>query len=174
MKRLLFALICWVTSSSLWADGDIAGFWKSISDKTGKAQCVVAIYEYKNNYYGRMIGSFDDSGTKMDDTIYDPHKRATALPGKPFYSGMDFIWGLDQRASVYKGEILNPETGDIYKAQLWVENGKLKVEGKLMMFGETQTWVPAQKSDFPPGFKMPDVTQFVPVDPVGGLTPPLY
>ncbi|HUD00804.1 MAG TPA: DUF2147 domain-containing protein [Rhabdochlamydiaceae bacterium] len=174
MKKLLLAVICWVTSSSLWADGDIAGFWKSISDKTGKAQCVVAIYKYKDNYYGRMIGSFNDAGTKMDDTIYDPHKRAPALPGKPYYSGMDFIWALDQRGSVYKGEILDPEHGDVYKAVVWVENGNLKVEGKLFMFGETQTWVPAKTSDYPSGFKMPDVSTFVPVAPVAELSPQLY
>src|ERR1700740_1300278 len=101
MKKILLALICWIATCPLWADGDITGYWKSISDKTGKPQCVVVIYEYKNNYYGRMIGSFDDNG-KMDDTFANPHKKAMALPGQPYYSGLDFIWGLDKRGSDYK------------------------------------------------------------------------
>jgi uncharacterized protein (DUF2147 family) len=174
MKKLLLVLFFWATSSALWADdANIVGFWKSISDKTGIAQCIVAIYEYKDNYYGRMIGSFDDAGNTMDDTIYNPKKRATALPGQPFYSGMDFIWALDQRGSTYKGEILDPEHGDVYKAEVWTEDGNLKVEGKLMFFGRTQTWVPAKPSDYPKGFKMPDVSGFVPVAPVDDLMPQL-
>lgn len=168
MKKLLWVIV-FCFSSSLGAQG-ITGFWKSISEKTGKAECIVAIYQYNNDYFGRMIGSFGDDG-KMDDTIYNPKKRAKGLPGQPFYSGMDFIWALDQRGSTYKGQILDPETGDVYKSELWVENGNLKVEGKLMFFSRTQTWVPATKSDYPPDFKMPDVSQFVPVAPVDELRP---
>ena len=168
MKKLLVALICFV-STSLWAEADIVGFWKSISDKTGLAQSIVAVYPYQGSYYGRLIGSFNDAGTVMDETMYNPVKRATALPGQPFYCGMDFIWALDKRGSTYDGQILDPEHGDVYKASLWVEGGNLKVEGKLMFFGRTQTWVPAKPSDYPKDFKMPDVSTFVPVAPVEDL-----
>ena len=58
MKKLLFLLIC---CSGLAAQ-TIAGFWKSIDDETGKPRCVVAVYEYKDLYYGRMIATFDDDG----------------------------------------------------------------------------------------------------------------
>ncbi|HEX4838868.1 MAG TPA: DUF2147 domain-containing protein [Rhabdochlamydiaceae bacterium] len=171
MKKLLCVLLaCW---ASLWAEADIVGFWKSISEKTGLAQCVVAIYPYQGSYYGRMIGSFNDAGTVMDETLYNPKKRAAALPGQPYYCGMDFIWALDRRGSTYDGEILDPEQAKVYKASLWVEGGNLKVEGKLMFFGRTQTWVPAKPGDYPEGFKMPDVSAFVPVAPVSELTPQL-
>jgi uncharacterized protein (DUF2147 family) len=170
MKKLLVALIC---SVSLWAEADIVGFWKSISDKTGLAQCIVAIYPYQGSYYGRMIGSYNDAGTVMDDTMYNPKKRAPALPGQPFYCGMDFIWALDKRGSTYDGEILDPEHDDVYKASVWVENGNLKVEGKLLFLGRTQTWVPAKPSDYPPGFKMPNLSTFVPVAPTPELSPQL-
>ena len=170
MKKLLLALIC---SVSLWAEADIVGFWKSISDKTGLAQSIVAVYPYQGSYYGRLIGSFNDAGTVMEDTIYNPKTRPTALPGQPFYCGMDFIWALNPRGASYDGEILDPEHGDVYKASLWVEDGNLKVEGKLLFFGRTQTWVPAEPSDYPKGFKMPDVSTFVPVAPVPDLTPQL-
>lgn len=172
MKKLLLGLICLLTSS-LCAAGSIEGYWKTINETNGKPECIVVIYKYKNDYYGRMIGSFDDNG-KMDDTFVDPKKRATALPGQPFYSGMDFIWALDKRGSVYKGEILNPEDGKVYKAEAWVNSdGNLVVRGKLMMMGRNQTWLPAQTSDFPPGFKKPDVSKFVPVAPVEELSPQL-
>jgi len=167
MKKLLLAFICF--ASSLWAEADIVGFWKSINEKTGLAQSIVAIYPYQGNYYGRLIGSFNETGTVLDETIYNPKSRATALPGQPYYCGLDFIWDLDQKGSVYKGQILDPEHGDVYKAEVWVEGGNLKVEGKLMFFGRTQTWVPAKPSDYPKGFKMPDVSTFVPVAPVDDL-----
>jgi len=169
MKKLLFGLICLLTSS-LSAAADIEGYWKTINETNGKPECVVVIYPYKKDYYGRMIGSFDDKGV-MDDTFVNPEKRATALPGQPYYSGMDFIWALTKRGSVYKGEILNPENGKVYKAEAWIDKGNLVVRGKLMMMGRNQTWLPAQKSDFPPGFQMPDVTKFIPVAPVDELTP---
>ncbi len=172
MKKFILGLIWLFVFSKAWAAPDIVGFWKTVDDKTGKVQSVVAIYEYKDNYYGRMIGSYNSAGV-MDDTIYNPKERATALPGQPYYSGMDFIWALDLRGDVYKGEILDPEHGDVYKAVVWVEDGNLIVRGKLLMFGRSQTWPPATKSDFPAGFKMPDVSQFVPVAPVDDLMPQL-
>jgi uncharacterized protein (DUF2147 family) len=172
MKKFILGLLCLLSFTSAWAAADIVGFWKTVDDKTGKAQSVVAIYQYKNDYYGRMIGSYNADGV-MDDTIYTPKVRATALPGEPYYSGMDFIWALDKRGSVYKGEILDPEHGDVYKAEVWVDQGNLIVRGKLMMFGRNQTWPPATKKDFPAGFKMPDTSKFVPVAPVDDLMPQL-
>jgi uncharacterized protein (DUF2147 family) len=42
------------------------------------------------------------------------------------------------------GTILDPEDGKIYKAEIWVEDGKLKVRGYLGMFYRTQTWAKAK------------------------------
>ena len=39
------------------------------------------------------------------------------------------------------GTILDPEDGKVYKAELWIEDGKLKVRGYLGPFYKTQTWV---------------------------------
>jgi len=162
IKKTLFLILLW---SALAAEG-IGGFWKSINEETGKAQCVVAIYPYQGRYYGRMIGTFDDNG-KMKDDIYHPKERAPGVWGNPYYCGMDFIWDLSQRGDEYSGRILDPEEGSVYNVSLWVEKGKLIVEGKLMFFSRSQTWVPATKSDFPRGFKMPNVKDFVPLIPDG-------
>jgi uncharacterized protein (DUF2147 family) len=37
------------------------------------------------------------------------------------------------------GTILDPDDGKVYKAELWVEEGKLKVRGYLRFFYRTQT-----------------------------------
>ena len=38
---------------------------------------------------------------------------------------------------------MDPEDGKIYKGEVWVEDGKLKVRGYLGMFYKTQTWLKA-------------------------------
>jgi uncharacterized protein (DUF2147 family) len=143
---------------------DIGGFWKSINEKTGMPQCVVAVYEYEDLYYGRIVGTFDENG-KMDETIYKPKGRAPGVAGNPFYCGLDIIWYLENGGSSYNGKILDPEKGNVYRAEVWREGDNLIVRGKLLFFGRSQAWVPSTKEDFPKGFKMPDLKKMVPAVP---------
>jgi uncharacterized protein (DUF2147 family) len=158
---LLCMLLCWNVA---FAIEDIAGFWKTVNEKTGKAESVVAVYKYKDMYYGRIIGTFDENGN-MTDNIYHPIERAPGVVGHPFYSGLDIIWNLRPSGSKFKGKILDPEKGNKYNAELWVEKGILVVRGKVLFFGRSQKWPPMADSDFPPDFKKPDVNEFVPVIP---------
>ena len=151
-------------SLSLYAAEDIGGFWKTIDDKTGVAQSVIAIYKHQGLYYGRIIGSYDEKG-QMKDSIYLPISRSPGLPGNPFYSGLDIIWFLADRGSKFRGKILDPEHGDVYNSELWIDNGNLVVRGKLLMFGRSQVWVATAPADFPKDFKMPDLTAMVPSIP---------
>lgn len=141
----------------------IEGFWKTINEE-GQAQCIIAIYPYKGMYYGRIIGTFDDRGI-MNDSIYHPVKRAPGLSGNPFYSGLDIIWDLADRGSKFKGKILDPEKGNVYDSELWIESGTLVVRGKLLFFGRSQEWLPAARSDFPKDFKTPNLQKITPAVP---------
>jgi uncharacterized protein (DUF2147 family) len=144
---------------------DIVGFWKSISDETKKPQSIIAIYPYQNKYYGRLIATYDDNGT-ISETIENPHDRAPGVKGHPYYAGLDIIWDLEKEGSKYtNGVILDPEKGDEYAAEVWIENGNLIVRGKIFFIGKNQTWPKALDSDFPQGFKKPDLTKLVPVIP---------
>lgn len=169
MRKMLLFMICYLcqVSTSLLAGQDIVGFWKTVDEKTGKAQSVIAIYEYQGKYYGRLIGTFDDNDDKrMKETLYDPKERAPGVKGHPFYSGMDIIWGLEPNGERFtNGKILDPERGKIYDAEAWTQGGNLIVRGKIFFFGRNQTWPAAVDTDFPPDFKRPDSTQFVPVIP---------
>ena len=160
--RFLFSVFFFFLSF-LKAD-EIAGFWKSINDETGKAQCIVAIYEYGGKFYGRIIGTFDEN-QKMTETIYSPKERAPGVVGHPFYCGLDIIWDLIDNGVSYKGKILDPQKGNVYNSELWIENGNLVVRGKLLFLGRNQQWVPALSSDFPKEFKKPSIDSFVPVIP---------
>lgn len=169
MKKMLLLTLCYLFNftTSLVAAQDIVGFWKTVDEKTGKAQSVVAVYEYQGKYYGRLIGTYDDNDpTRMKDTMYDPKERAPGVKANPFYCGMDIIWNLEPNGQRFtNGKILDPERGKIYDAELWTKDGNLIVRGKIFFFGRNQTWPPALDNDFPAGFKKPDLTQFVPTIP---------
>jgi uncharacterized protein (DUF2147 family) len=144
---------------------DIDGFWKSIDETTGKPQCAVAVYEYEDLHYGRIIGLYDANGV-MAETIYKPKGRAPGIIGTPYYCGIDLIWSLDDSGAKFKGKIVDPEKGNVYNAELWTDNEDLIVRGKLLFFGRNQRWRPMTTTDFPKDFKMPEVSKFIPVIPI--------
>ena len=163
MKKFA-SFICFLASSvSLFAADDIEGFWKTVNED-GEAQCIIAVYPYEDLYYGRIIATYGDGG-KIDDSIYQPVKRTDALVGSPFYSGLDIIWYLEDAGRKFKGKILDPEKGNVYNSELWIDGDNLVVRGKLLFFGRSQEWLPVVSADLPKDFKLPDVKTFVPVIP---------
>lgn len=165
MKAILFHVWCFLLCHSFLSAEEVVGFWKTISDKTGKPESIVAIYEYQGNYYGRLVATYDQDG-QIQDTIDQPKNRAPGVEGNPFYSGLDIMWGLRHEGSKYLGgKIMDPEKGRIYDSEMWPKNGLLIVRGKIWVFGANQEWLPASDQDFPAGFQKPDLTQFIPVIP---------
>lgn len=163
-KVFLFCLILIGMTNGLMAD-DIVGFWKSLDDKTGKPQSIVAIYKYLHKFYGRLVVTYNDNGS-VNDTIYNPKDRAPGVKGNPYYAGLDFIWNLKPDGKRYSdGKIMDPEKGRIYDSEMWTENGNLIVRGEFLFIGRNQTWPPATDKDFPPNFVKPDLTKLVPVIP---------
>lgn len=156
-----FCFFAFNFSAVFGADSPV-GFWKTINEKTGKADSIVGVYEYKGKYYGRLIATMEADGSIVD-TIYTPKDRAPGVVGDPYYSGLDILWDLTSDGTQYKGgKIMDPEKGKVYDADMWLDNGDLIVRGELWMFGENRTWPKATDSDFPKGFKKPDLATFVP------------
>lgn len=161
-KKFLLLFLCFARLG--FSADDISGFWKSVNEQ-GEAQCIFAVYEYDGLYYGRIIGIYNETGV-MDDTIYAPQKKAPGVIGTPFYCGLDIIWGLMDAGVKYKGKILDPQKGNIYNSELWINgDGDLVVRGKYLMFGRNQIWPAALDSDFPKDFKKPDLSTIVPTVP---------
>lgn len=154
---LLFAAI------NLLGDS-IEGFYNT-SQTEGKGYAIVAVYEYNNLYFGRIVATFDSQG-KSKDTIYAPKERAQGVTGNPFYCGLDIIWNLRNLGIKFKGKILDPLHGHVYNTDVWSEGNDLVVRGKFMVFGQNQTWRRALDSDFPKDFKLPDLRSFVPSIPM--------
>jgi uncharacterized protein (DUF2147 family) len=159
-----FIAVILFLATALFADDDITGFWKATDGSSPLPRCIVGIYEYDGEYYGRMIATYGKKGG-IKDTIYNQVEHAPGIVGNPPYCGMDFIYGLEDNDTYFKGNIVDPQQGKVYVSEVWAENGTLKVRGKLWVFGKTMTWYPAEASDFPKGFKLPDLDSMVPVIP---------
>ena len=163
-KTLLSTILVLAFCTSLIAK-DIQGFYKILDDKTGKKECLVAVYKFKSNYYARIVGIYNSQGEILD-SIYNPKKRAPGVDGHPPYCAMDILWDLRERGSHFKGKVVDPEHGGIYKAEVWNDDkGNLNVQGKLLFFSKTVKWPAIQEGDIPEGFIKPELTKIVPFTP---------
>jgi len=104
-----------------------------------KTKSEVEVYEQGSKVFGKIVGL-----TEPNDANGKP-KVCTKCTGddhdKPIV-GLLIIKDLSRGGEHYKGgTIIEPEDGKIYKAEVWVEDGKLKVRGYLGVFYRTQTWV---------------------------------
>ena len=160
MSKNLFSLL--FVSNIALAANSVAGFWKTV-DESGTPQCILAVYEHENLSYGRIIATYSDTDIgQIDDSIYAPKKRAPGVVGEPYFSGLDIIWNLENTKWAHKGQIMDPQKGRVYKAELWTDGPDLIVRGKLLMFGRSQRWSAVQPEDLPNGFKLPDLKSLVP------------
>ena len=117
----------------------LVGQWKTVDEKSGAVQSVVEIYDQGGKLFGKIVNL-----TKPTDEQGKP-KICTECTGadkdKPIV-GLVIVKDLGRDGDHWKGgTILDPDDGKIYKAELWVEDGKLKVRGYLGFFYRTQSWV---------------------------------
>lgn len=135
MKKVLLLGMMSLSLSAM-AEG-VIGFWKTIDDETNEPKSIVQVYENDGKVYGRVVELLQNPGAKAK------------LPGAPAIKGLDIIWDLKKDGDKYKGgEVLDPQKGKVYDAQMWVEGGKLILRGSLFGIGRKQTWLPAK--DFKP------------------------
>jgi len=122
--------------------GDVPmGTWRTVDEKSGKVMSQVEVYEEGGKLFGKITGL-----TEPNDKDGKP-KTCNKCPGadkdKPIV-GLVIIKDLSLSGDRYKGgTIMDPEDGKVYKAEVWVEDGKLKVRGYLGLFYKTQTWLKA-------------------------------
>jgi uncharacterized protein (DUF2147 family) len=118
------------------------GTWKTVDDQSGKERSQVQIYEEGGKLFGKITGL-----TEPTDKQGKP-KTCTQCTGadkdKPIV-GLVIVRDLSPSGKSYKGgTILDPEDGKVYKAEIWVDDGKLKVRGYVGFFYKTQTWLKAR------------------------------
>src|SRR5579862_2416541 len=173
IKAILAVLFCvtviLVSCTTSQKEG-ITGLWYCTDHKSDKIRSLVAIYQYEDLYYGRMLATYDEEGN-FNDTILEKEDRAPGVVGNPPYCGLDFIYEVKEKESTrdgnprYKGKIMDPQKGKVYTVQLWLDGNDLIVRGELFIFGKNIRWLRASKQDLPKGFSMREIDRFVPEVP---------
>ena len=124
------------------------GRWKTVDDSTGKVKSIVAIREENGKLYGTIEELFDPPV---------PHPTCYLCTGdlkdRPLV-GLRILWdflpdGSRQDAGEWTGgQVLDPETGKIYRASLALEDGgkKLRLHGYFLvtLLGRTEHWLRAE------------------------------
>jgi uncharacterized protein (DUF2147 family) len=117
-----------------------AGLWRTIDDKTHKTRGLIRIFEKNGAIFGKIEASFDPAEAKEVCDKCDGDRK-----NKPVI-GLLVLRDMKKRGSEYSGgDILDPDTGSIYKCKMSLEDGgqKLTVRGYLAMplLGRSQTWI---------------------------------
>ncbi len=141
MIRILLIAAMFLFAPLSFANDSPVGLWKTIDDKTNKPRSVVRIVEENGEFKGIVEKGLveGESPDRVCDKCAPPRKGQKIL-------GMTFMWGLKKDGNEFKGgEILDPDSGTIYKCKFKLIDGgkKLDVRGYIgvSLFGRTQTWI---------------------------------
>src|SRR5262244_4598075 len=143
MKRLFFLvplMTLMLATPAMSLDSPV-GTWNTVDEKTGKVVSNVEIYEQDGKIFGKIVGLTEPNDAQGKPKICT--KCAGTDKDQPIV-GLVIIRDLAVSGDRFKGgTILDPEDGKVYKAEVWIEDGKLKVRGYLGLFYKTQTWIKA-------------------------------
>ena len=141
MRRLVLTAVvscAFGLGIALAADAPV-GTWKTVDDKSGKVVSHVQLYEQDGKLFGKITGLTEPTDKE------GKAKTCTKCEGADkdkLIVGLLILQGLSPSGDRYKGgTILDPADGKVYKAEIWMEDGKLKVRGYLGLFYKTQTWL---------------------------------
>ena len=140
MRRLVIAVLvnALVGVAPVLAADSPVGKWNTVDEKTGKVVSQVELYDQGGKLFGKITGLTEPNNAQGKPKI------CTKCQGddkdKPIV-GLVILKDLSASGDRYKGgTIMDPEDGKVYKAEVWVEGGTLKVRGYLGIFYRTQTW----------------------------------
>jgi uncharacterized protein (DUF2147 family) len=119
------------------------GRWKTVDDKTGKVKSIVDISEQNGSLSGTIEQLFDPPVPHPTCYLCNGAKKDLPLVG------LHVLWGFHEDGDSWTGgQVLDPETGKIYRASLAVEDGgkQLRLHGYIgiPLFGRTEHWVRAE------------------------------
>jgi uncharacterized protein (DUF2147 family) len=159
VSRILFLVVAAPIAFSLSASAQVVpapnpalaspvGRWKTVDDATGKVKSIVQIREENGKLYGTIEELFDPPV---------PHPTCYLCTGdlkdRPLV-GLRILWdfvpdGSHQNGGEWSGgQVLDPETGKIYRASLALEDGgkKLRLHGYFLvtLLGRTEHWLRAE------------------------------
>ena len=133
-----------VVALAFWpvlAADSVLGTWQTVDDKTGKVVSTVEIYEQGGKVFARITGLTEPNDVRGKPKVCT---RCTGTDKDKPIIGLVIVRDLSPSGDHYKGgTIMDPADGKVYKAELWVEDGKLKVRGYQGILYKTKTWLRA-------------------------------
>lgn len=141
LARLLVPVLLSISGTRAAAQASPVGSWDTISDTDGKPAATVEIREVGGRYVGTITALLrpDDDPAAVCDKCRDERRGQRIV-------GMEIIRGMRPDGTGWSGgEILDPETGKTYKANMHLgdDGNTLVVRGYVgfSVFGRSQTWV---------------------------------
>jgi uncharacterized protein (DUF2147 family) len=135
-------------AAAIAADSPI-GLWKTIDDKTGAARAIVRIYEQHGLLFGKIEGSFTPGAEHRVCAVCDDERKDQPM------LGLIIIRNMKHTDDEYSGgDILDPDTGRVYRCKMHVEGGtRLVLRGYIgfSLLGRNQTWQRVQEAHVPEG-----------------------
>jgi uncharacterized protein (DUF2147 family) len=136
MRVLLIILIL---STHGFAQSPILGKWTTIDDNSGKPRSVVEIVEKGSEVFGRIIKLYPNPGEEPDPVCDKCPEDDDRFKKKVI--GLEIIRNMQwSNKELSEGNILDPESGKIYRCSIWLEGENLMVRGYWGPFFRTQTW----------------------------------
>lgn len=122
------------------ADLSPAGRWRAVDDRTGEPRGIVHIYEENGAFFGKI-----ETTLKSEEAKEHCDLCADGRKGKPII-GLLVIRSLKKQGDEYGGgDILDPDTGKVYRCKLQVldQGKKLLVRGYMYtpILGRSQIWI---------------------------------
>ncbi|MBV9655032.1 MAG: DUF2147 domain-containing protein [Acetobacteraceae bacterium] len=122
------------------ATGTPVGLWRTFDDHTGKERGTVRIWDDRGALYGAIVSVRDPAeASKVCLPCRDDRKDQPVI-------GLNIIRGLKKDGDSWSGgEILDPETGNVYRCSMRLadDGKKLVVRGYIgfALIGRSQTWL---------------------------------
>lgn len=117
----------------------VFGKWKTIDEKTGKAVSIVEIYEKEGKVFGDIIRVLDKNSRDSLCTQCKGENKNKKI------EGMTIIMNLEKDGHCFgKGSILDPKSGEVYKAKIWLNPDNpniLNVRGYIGLLYRSQNWI---------------------------------
>lgn len=140
-KILVFINLLMVLSFSTPVAAQVMGKWKTIDDVSGQPKSVVEIFERGGKYFGKIVHLFPRPGREADPVCTKCDAEDPRFGQK--IKGMEIVRSMRRDGEeISGGDILDPESGKVYRCKMWREGENLMVRGYLGPFFRTQTWLP--------------------------------
>jgi hypothetical protein len=119
--------------------GTVRGTWQTFDETSGKVVSEVQLHDQGGKLFGKITALAEPNDARGRPKV------CTRCPGadkdKPIV-GLVIIRALTLDGARYRGgTIMDPEDGKVYEAEVWPEDGKLKVRAQAGFLDRTRTWV---------------------------------